>query len=102
MTSKYEASEIIKMAEDLVTLKGKYERKIEILQIVLWQTQTFMDQTQKEMDFLAFEKVRHTKLIDDIIPILEDIRCKLKEDLDRMKEICVDIPYLMGLAAIGF
>ena len=90
------------MAEDLVTLKGKYERKIEILQIVLWQTQTFMDQTQKEMDFLAFEKVRHTKLIDDIIQILEDVRCKLQEDLDRMKEICVDIPYLMGLAAIGF
>ena len=45
MTSKYEASEIIKMAEDLVMLKGKYERKIEILQIVLCQSQTFMDQT---------------------------------------------------------
>ena len=102
MTSKYEASEIIKMAEDLVMLKGKYERKIEILQIVLCKSQTFMDQTQKEMDFLAFEKVRHTKLIDDIIQILEDIRCKLKEDLDRVKEICVDIPYLMGLAAMGF
>ena len=53
-------------------------------------------------EFLASEKVRHRKLIDDIIIILEDVRCKFKEDLDRLREICIDIPYFMGLKAMGF
>ena len=102
MTSKYEVSEIIRMAEDLMALKKKYERKIEILQSTLCQSQTFMDQTRKEMNFLASEKVRHKKLIDDIIIILEDVRCKFKEDLDRLREIYIDIPHFMGLKAMGF
>ena len=51
MTSKYEASEIIRMAEDLMALKKRYERKMEILQSTLCQSQTFMDQTRKEMNF---------------------------------------------------
>ena len=101
MTSNYMSSEVIEMAEDLIILKRKYERKVEILHNVLYRSQIIINQTQKKIDFLDFEKVRHTKLIEDISQILGDVRCKMQEDLDKMREICEDIPYLMGLVAMG-
>ena len=97
----HSTSEVIEMAENLIMLKRKYERKVEILQNELYRNCILLNQTQNKIDFLDFEKVRHTKLIEDISQILGDVRCKMQEDLDKMREICEDIPYLMGLAAMG-
>ena len=105
MTSNYmshSTSEVIEMAENLIMLKRKYELKVEILQNGLYQNHIILDQTQNKIDFIDFEKERHIKLIEDISQVLGDVRYQMQEDLDKIRAICEDIPYFIGLAALGF
>ena len=95
------SNEVIELALNLKTLKGKYELKLEILQNRLYLNCIILDQTQNKIDFLDFEKERHIKMIRDISQILRDVRNQMQDDLDKIRAICEDLPYLIGLAALG-
>ena len=60
-----------------------------------------LSQTLTRVDYLNFEKERHTQMIKDINKLLGDVRNQMQEDLNKVKAICEDIPYLIGLAALG-
>ena len=95
------SNEIIELASKLKTLKVKYEMELEGLQSELYQNHIILNQTQNKVDYLNFEKERHTQMIRDINKILRDVRNQMQEDLNKVKAICEDIPYLIGLAALG-
>ena len=95
------SNEIIELASKLKTLKEKYEIELEELQGELYQNYMILSQTQTRVDYLNFEKEWHTQMIRDINKLLGDVRNQMQEDLNKVKAICEDIPYLIGLAALG-
>ena len=95
------SNEIIELASKLKTLKVKYEMELEGLQGELYQNHMILSQTQTRVDYLNFEKEWHTQMIKDINKLLGDVRNQMQEDLNKVKAICEDIPYLIGLAALG-